>query len=508
MVQFTGGRRLVGVAAVVLGSLVVAPAGATPVQAPPPADPTGTYFDDGGYEGTVVPVDDLEGQFGLQVPDDPVGSGEVGAAGVEGIQPGDGFTPFDPQAFNWGGYRIELVDTAFNNHNVEELRGTITQIAAQLTNIFRVHFDVAPGRYPRPSGHAGSLFPQSPLDPSTFGRIRIELAIQSPCGTLVGYSGTNGAVGCGGPESLYDQQSGDVFHTRGGVWLSPSLLNANGAWAPMAIAHELGHALGLDHFADRWPPEIGPLQLMYPNLHGEAPDIPGSHYRTGDRNGLWYLNSSWYISSTYRDFLGRLPDFDGYTYWSTRDITAGDYVTALSSSDEWIGRIIAEFYAEAFGRAPDPSGAAFWTGAIRRIGVPQVAAQLYGSNEYFTHYGSSNLFFVDALYQDLLGRASDVQGRNYWAGQVAVHGRAVVAYQFVQSLEARRGRVQSLYCTLLDRAADEGGLAHWSQVILTHGDLALAANLATSDEYFGRADDFALRSLDNQPPLAAPCAGF
>ena len=73
--------------------------------------------------------------------------------------------------------------------------------------------------------------------------------------------------------------------------------------------------------------------------------------------------------------------------------------------------------------------------------------------------------------------------------QVAARGRLEVAGSFYQSVESRRTRVAGLYGTLLDRAPESAGLEFWADRILVDGDLALAADLAASDEYHARAWD-------------------
>ena len=45
----------------------------------------------------------------------------------------------------------------------------------------------------------------------------------------------------------------------------------------------------------------------------------------------------------------------------------------------------------------------------------------------------------------------------------------------------------SMASAALRSSADADGLTHWAQQILTGGDIVLAADLASSDEYFERA---------------------
>jgi beta-glucanase (GH16 family) len=71
--------------------------------------------------------------------------------------------------------------------------------------------------------------------------------------------------------------------------------------------------------------------------------------------------------------------------------------------------------------------------------------------------------YVDALYQDLLGRAADVQGRAHWARQLD-EGRAPwsVAVDLARSPEWTGHVVASLYRDVLGRPPDEAGRTYWS----------------------------------------------
>jgi hypothetical protein len=124
--------------------------------------------------------------------------------------------------------------------------------------------------------------------------------------------------------------------------------------------------------------------------------------------------------------------------------------------------------------------------------VPYVAADLFGSSEYFASHVSKNDTFVRGLYADLLQRTPDQVEVDYWVSQVVARGRALVALDFYQSVEMRQRRVTALYADLLDRPPDAGGLSYWANRILAEGDLSLAVFLATSDEYLTNARTFAL----------------
>jgi len=59
--------------------------------------------------------------------------------------------------------------------------------------------------------------------------------------------------------------------------------------------------------------------------------------------------------------------------------------------------------------------------------------------------------------------------------------------QFYQSVESRQVRVTAMYQKLLVRAPDAAGLTFWVNRVLSTGDIALAVDIANSDEYWLRA---------------------
>lgn len=200
-----------------------------------------------------------------------------------------------------------------------------------------------------------------------------------------------------------------------------------------------------------------------------------------------------FVKALFADFLGRAPSASELSDWVALASNADRTViaNALANSPEWVSHIVDRFYFDTFGRAPDSAGAAFWRDQITSgtMTVAQVAAQFYGSTEYFQGYGNSDLTtWVDDLYAKLLHRVADPAGRALWVGVAQSDGRAAVTYPFYQSLESAHDRVTTLYETLLGRKPDTAGLDYWSDQVRVHGDVTLAASLAGSQEYYQRAE--------------------
>jgi hypothetical protein len=194
-----------------------------------------------------------------------------------------------------------------------------------------------------------------------------------------------------------------------------------------------------------------------------------------------------FVEAAHQLFLRRSATSSEIRWWSVsvhRDQRAA-VTGALAISDEWAGKRVDDLYLQVFGRRADADGRAHWVDAIAGgLRLEDVAALLYGSDEFWQSVGRMRAAYVDALYLDLLGRAADDSGRAFWIDQLAAGmTRTAVAAEFFASLESRRSRVAGRYHEVLHRDPDPAGLRYWVAQLLVLGDVQLAAQLAASAEF-------------------------
>lgn len=97
-------------------------------------------------------------------------------------------------------------------------------------------------------------------------------------------------------------------------------------------------------------------------------------------------------------------------------------------------------YQAAFNRTPDAVGLGFWIHAMDSgATLTDVATQFMGSKEFQDLYGSNltTADFVDHLYQNVLHRAGDAGGVQFWNDAITLHGgtRAQALAAFGESQE-------------------------------------------------------------------------
>jgi SpoIID/LytB domain protein len=228
---------------------------------------------------------------------------------------------------------------------------------------------------------------------------------------------------------------------------------------------------------------------------GSCTDATGRTFSSGllsDWFDLACVEQALYVDDVHQLFLGRSATSTETQQWC-RPVRDGDrhgLTQALSVSDEWAGVQIDQLYRKILGRPADAGGRAYWLAQVERgLRIEDIAAQFYGSQEYFGANGGTNRSFVEALYLDLLGRAADAQGRDHWASALDARRitRQQVAADFYASIESRTDRVNALFAQVLGRAADADGRYYWTRQLLTLGDVSLAAWLAASEEYYRNA---------------------
>lgn len=100
-------------------------------------------------------------------------------------------------------------------------------------------------------------------------------------------------------------------------------------------------------------------------------------------------------------------------------------------------------YQAAFGRTPDAGGLGFWIGAMDQgATLHSVAAGFAQSNEFKSVYGAAptNRQIVEKFYQNVLNRAGEPDGINYWTS-VLDQGHATVAEVLVGFSESNENKV-------------------------------------------------------------------
>lgn len=102
------------------------------------------------------------------------------------------------------------------------------------------------------------------------------------------------------------------------------------------------------------------------------------------------------------------------------------YAVAVRFNQEQFGR----FYNALFGRTPDIDGLTYWVNDLVNGNTIQNAAQAFTESPEFTStYGPSvsNGAFVNLLYQNILSRAPDQAGYNYWLNEINQSPESVFA---------------------------------------------------------------------------------
>jgi hypothetical protein len=171
-------------------------------------------------------------------------------------------------------------------------------------------------------------------------------------------------------------------------------------------------------------------------------------------------------------------------------ITRPQFTASLMNTDEYRGLDVDRVYLKYLDRSSDPGGRSSWITALRTgKSLLKFRGQLFGSNEYFTKAGGTNAAFVDAAYADVLGRAPDPSGRAYWIGRLDRGvDRGAVAIEFMNKTEPRRALVADQFLRFIDRRPTATEMTTWTSTLQSssNGEQQMVAFLVNSSAYFTR----------------------
>ncbi|MFN2506217.1 MAG: DUF4214 domain-containing protein [Acidimicrobiales bacterium] len=173
-----------------------------------------------------------------------------------------------------------------------------------------------------------------------------------------------------------------------------------------------------------------------------------------------------FVERAYRDLLGRSASAGESEYWVTAlagGLSRNSMAVALTTSVEFRRLVVGTYHQTYLGRPATSAESDGFAWAIENGWTFEfVATVVLGGDEFYARHGSNPAAYVDALYSEVLGLASDAAGRAYWADQLERGmDRYTVALAFVSSPIAHYNLVRFAYSWYLDRPADEAGLSFW-----------------------------------------------
>jgi hypothetical protein len=180
------------------------------------------------------------------------------------------------------------------------------------------------------------------------------------------------------------------------------------------------------------------------------------------------------VNALYDLLLQRTVDPAGLAAWSAalgHGQSTLDVARGIVGSPEARAQQVQSLYGQILHRPADPTGLASFSAALQGgQTLEQVAAALVGSPEYAqTRGGGSAAGFLNALYQDALGRSVDATGLSDFSQALAQGvSHRQVADQVFASDEFRQNLVDNYYRYFLLRPAEPAGRQAWTDD-LRHG---------------------------------------
>lgn len=189
----------------------------------------------------------------------------------------------------------------------------------------------------------------------------------------------------------------------------------------------------------------------------------------------------------YRDILMREAPYSEYWLWGynlslpSPQGSRQAMIEAFLRAPEYVEYAgpATRLYKAYFLRVPDVGGLRFWTtqyktGSWTFIGISDFFAI---SPEFKQRYGAlNNGQFVDLIYQNVLGRASDATGRQYWVSELdsgrRTRGSVMAAIsESPENKGLQKGLVEvvGIYATMLGQEVDQAKLNQWGPVVTSGG---------------------------------------
>jgi len=177
------------------------------------------------------------------------------------------------------------------------------------------------------------------------------------------------------------------------------------------------------------------------------------------------------IDQQYRDFFGRKATASELTYWAGTGYTANQIINWFVDQDASKRGPLVRLYKAYYKRWPDAGGYDYWIRKMKSgTTLTKVSDSFATSSEFKNTYGSlSNEQFVILVYNNVLDRAPDTAGYNYWVKKLNDKkiSRGGVMLQFSESSEFKRKygldcELVGVTLRMLRRPATDAELQQWN----------------------------------------------
>jgi PKD repeat protein len=201
-------------------------------------------------------------------------------------------------------------------------------------------------------------------------------------------------------------------------------------------------------------------------------------------------NQRW-VNQIYQDLLNRPVDSSGLDTWAgalDQGVSRSQIALDIEASGEYLTDVVQGYYQKYLHRAADPGGLNSWVSFLEAGATfEQVEADFAGSTEYFQNRGGGTTGgFLNALFQDALGRPVDPSGQSIFSSAMANGATASqVSAAIFASDEFRQDLIQADFVKFLHRPVDPLGLTAFLSALRSGAtDQSVAALIVGSGEYF------------------------
>lgn len=216
----------------------------------------------------------------------------------------------------------------------------------------------------------------------------------------------------GGAESLEDR----------------SLLSVTPQELAVALTHSAEHYANVvqadyQHYLGRSADPQGLQNWVGAMQHGETAEqleaeFIGSQEYIANHGG----SPSGWVSGMYQDLLGRSPDQEGVDHWVQalqNGASPSDVAHGFAASQEREEQRVTNDYVTLLGRTPSAAEVDAWVNAFEHgLTNDDVAAGFVGSPEFYHAHGGNKADFLNAAYQEVLGRNCDAESETHWLDEM------------------------------------------------------------------------------------------